>query len=206
MLFQVFTGDVPPPLLRLHGASFGATHAPLTENLSLEIPPGLTAITGDEGTGKTTLLRLLANDLPEQHQQNTVSPVDALWIAPHLPGHDRSTPRQIWQAIHARCPRWNATLQTQLLEALGLVEHQDKELFMLSTGSRRKVGLIGLLASGVTVTCIDQPYAALDLASVKVLREFLTDMGKHTHRAWVIADYEADHALPWRSQITLTTP
>jgi ABC-type multidrug transport system ATPase subunit len=58
---------------------------------------------------------------------------------------------------------------------------------------------VGLLASGMAVTCLDQPYAALDLASVRLMREFLEDMAEHPSRAWVVADYEADEALPWRS-------
>ena len=90
------------------------------------------------------------------------------------------------------------------LEALGLQEHLGKQMFMLSTGSRRKVALTGLLASGATITCLDQPYASLDMASIAVLREFLGDMGEHPTRAWLVADYEADPALPWRSILTLS--
>jgi hypothetical protein len=68
---------------------------------------------------------------------------------------------------------------------------------MLSTGSRRKIALVGLLASGATVTCLDQPFAALDERSSRVIREFLSDMADHTRRSWVVADYEADPRLPW---------
>ena len=45
--------------------------------------------------------------------------------------------------------------------------------------------------------------AALDLASISVLREFLQDMAEHTSRAWVVADYEADTELPWRSVVAM---
>ena len=95
-------------------------------------------------------------------------------------------------------------LCAQLSEALGLTENLGKCLFMLSTGSRRKVALVGLLASGVTVTCLDQPYVALDMASVRVLREFFNDMADHLTRAWMVADYEADGAVHWGSVITLS--
>ena len=74
---------------------------------------------------------------------------------------------------------------------------------MLSAGSRRKVALVGLLASGATLTCLDQPYAALDMASMRVVREFLQDMADHPSRAWVVADYEADPLLDWHSQVQL---
>ena len=74
---------------------------------------------------------------------------------------------------------------------------------MLSTGSRRKVAIAGLLACGATITCLDQPYAALDSASIQVIRDFLTDMADHQSRTWVVADYVADSRLAWAKVINL---
>jgi energy-coupling factor transporter ATP-binding protein EcfA2 len=74
---------------------------------------------------------------------------------------------------------------------------------MLSTGSRRKVALAGLLACGATLTCLDQPYAALDQASIRVIRAFLQDMADHASHSWVVADYEADPQLSWQRVISL---
>jgi ABC-type multidrug transport system ATPase subunit len=166
--------------------------APLLEWQGLRILPGLNAVTGDEGSGKTRLLQAL-----------TETTADALWLDLRLPAHDEHTPEEVWAALQARCPRWNSELHAELLDALQLQDHLGKRLFMLSAGSRRKVALVGLLASGAAVTCLDQPYAALDMASVRLLREFLADMAEHSTRAWVVADYEADPELPWASQINL---
>jgi ABC-type transport system involved in cytochrome c biogenesis ATPase subunit len=120
-----------------------------------------------------------------------------------LPAQDDNTAQQVWAALQARSPLWDAALHQQLLTALALPPHQDKKLYMLSTGSRRKVALAGLLACGATVTCLDQSYAALDRASIRVLQDFLQDMAEHPRRSWVVADYEADPALPWRRVIAL---
>jgi energy-coupling factor transporter ATP-binding protein EcfA2 len=94
-------------------------------------------------------------------------------------------------------------LHQDLVDALALPAHQDKQLFMLSTGSRRKVALAGLLACGATVTCLDQPYAALDQASIRVIRNFLQDMADHATRTWVVADYAADPQLSWSRVLAL---
>jgi ABC-type multidrug transport system ATPase subunit len=74
---------------------------------------------------------------------------------------------------------------------------------MLSTGSRRKLALVALLASGVTVTCLDQPFAALDAVSAGVLRDYLAEAAEHTTRTWVVAAYEADPRMRWRRLIVL---
>lgn len=164
-------------------------------------PPGLIAVTGGERSGKTSLLMRLGGNLPALPGQ--AAHADAQWLDLSLPGHDEATPLQVWADLRARSPRWNQALQQDLLQALGLAAHQDKKLFMLSTGSRRKVALVGLLACGATLTCLDQPYAALDLASINVLRSFLHDMAAHSSRSWLVADYEADPLLPWRRVIAL---
>jgi ABC-type multidrug transport system ATPase subunit len=155
------------------------------------LPPGLVAVTGDEGSGKTTLLR-------EIGQQP-----GALWLDLALPGREQLTPTQVWEALRGECAAWDERLQADLAEAFDLEEHLGKKLFMLSTGSRRKVALVGLLAGGATVTCLDQPFAALDKSSIAVLREFLADVADHPARTWVVADYVADAALPWREHIRL---
>jgi len=157
----------------------------------LPLPPGLVAVTGDEGVGKTHLLQGLANG------------PDALWLDLALPRQDDLTPHQVWDALRQRCPRWDSVLQEDLAQSLRLEPHLDKKLSMLSTGSRRKVALVGLLASGATVTCLDQPFAALDAASISVVREFLAEAADHASRTWVVADYEADPRLSWRRCIVL---
>ena len=174
----------------------GPAGGPLPATLHLDIPAGLSAITGGEGRGKTLLLRLLCGDAPGQV-------ADAFHLDLRLPDDDAHTPEQVWERMRAVCPRWNASLQASLSEALGLGAHRHKALYMLSTGSRRKVGLVATLASGATLTGLDQPYTALDMASVAVLQSFLADAAEQTDRAWLVADYEADATLPWASVIDL---
>ena len=152
--------------------------------------PGLIAVTGDEGTGKTRYLRQLGA-------------AGALWLDLALPGQDDQTPQEIWAAMQQRSPHWDAGLHQQLVEALLLAPHQHKQLYMLSAGSRRKVALAGLLACGALVTCLDQPYAALDGASIRAVNAVLVNGADHATRTWVVADYEAHPLLPWRQVIAL---
>ena len=155
------------------------------------LPAGLVAVTGGEQSGKTSTLRRLAESQGAQ------------WVDLSLPGLDDHTPRQWWATLQQSSPQWNSPLHADLVSALGLQDHAEKQLFMLSTGSRRKVAIAGLLACGAAITCLDQPYAALDAASVQVIREFLMDMAEHPSRTWVVADYEADKRLPWAQVIAL---
>jgi ABC-type multidrug transport system ATPase subunit len=177
------------------------TFVPSICALPSPLPPGLIAVTGGEGSGKTACLRRLCGELPALAGETP--PPDTLWLDLALPGQDALTPQQVWNAMQKRSQQWNAAMHAELVEALNLRSHVEKQLFMLSTGSRRKVALAALLASGATVTCLDQPYAALDQASIRVVRSFLQDMADHPNRSWVVADYEADDQLDWRCVIAL---
>ena len=54
------------PLLQARELSFGWPGQPLLHDLNVDILPGLTVVRGDEGCGKTTLLRLLAGEWTPQ--------------------------------------------------------------------------------------------------------------------------------------------
>lgn len=173
----------------------------LWQDLSLQLGPGLWAVCGDEGCGKTALLRVLAGDLALT--QGTRSGPWAAWQDLRLPEDDALRPDEVWQRLRTHHPSWDAELAQDLADALGLAPHRDKALFMLSTGTRRKVALVGLLASGAPVLALDQPYAALDRASVGVLREVLQEGAASPRHAVLVADHEPDPALPWRGVIRL---
>ena len=167
----------------------------LAEVDGLQIVAGLNAVMGDEGAGKTRFLRLLS-ELES----------DALWFDLRLSNHDDLTPLEFWHHLQSQCPSWNETLRSQLCAALDLNDHLHKQLFMLSTGSRRKVGLVALLVSGAKFVCLDQAFSALDQVSISVLVDFLNDMSQDTSRAWVLADYVADPRLDWVNLIELDGP
>ena len=158
-----------------------------------QIVAGLNAIVGDEGSGKTRFLRQLCDLNP-----------DAFWLDTRLPEHDQTTPEEFWAQIQMKHPCWSESLCNELCTALDLQDHLGKQLYMLSNGSRRKVALIALLASGAQFICLDQPFVALDQASIKVLFDFLNDMADDPSRTWLVADYEADPRLDWSAVINLS--
>lgn len=176
------------------------------QNLSFAWPSGVGWICGDEGRGKTTLLRLLAGDVHPAAGQVVTPAGGVFWVDLQDATHDDITVQACWDALRAHYPRWNQDLLQDLAEELGMTQHLDKRLSMLSAGSRRKVMVVAALASGATVTLLDQPFAALDLASVRVIHEFLQEAAEHTSRAWIVADYEAPTHLPLASVLNLDAP
>ena len=181
------------------------TYGPL-QHLSFSWPPGVSWVCGDEGKGKTTLLRLLAGDVQPTTGQVFTPEGGVFWVDLQDAVHDTTTVQACWDALRAHYPRWNQDLLQDLAEELDMTQHLDKRLNMLSAGSRRKVMVVAALASGATVTLLDQPFAALDLASVRIIHEFLHEAAEHSSRAWIVADYEAPTHLPVASVLNLDGP
>jgi len=200
-------------VLSVTGLVGGPSDLPLFRDFAMELPAGVSALLGDEGVGKTSLMRLLSGDLPTTAGQLQLSceavpltlprPSAVFWTDLRLPLHDSDTPMQCWAQLRASLPAWSDLTQNQLIEALQLAPHLDKRLNMLSTGSRRKVGLVAALSSGATVTLLDQPFVSLDQASIRNLQVFMAQLGLNPSRAWLIADYEKPAHLPLASVLQL---
>jgi ABC-type multidrug transport system ATPase subunit len=70
------------------------------------------------------------------------------------------------------------------------VPHIDKPMYMLSTGSKRKVWLAAALATLRPLTLLDEPTGGLDAASIRCLWRTLDKIARTSDRAVVIASGE----------------
>jgi ABC-type transport system involved in cytochrome c biogenesis ATPase subunit len=176
--------------LMARGLRFAHPGVVLFDGLDLDLRPGLNWLRGGDGRGKTTLLQLLAGRLAPQAGRVTLAPGgDVSLETPADPAHDATVTRDWLAARAAAAPAWHAGLATDLATAFGLDPHLDKPLHMLSTGSRRKAGLVAAVAGGWAVTLLDTPWAALDTRSGAVLGEVLADAAGDTRRAWLVAEH-----------------
>ena len=186
----------------------------LFTDLSFQIPPGVTLIQGDDGCGKTTLLRLLAGALPADtgtlyiHQlalqdQPAAYRQQVFWTEARSEAFDQLTPPEYFEMQTRRWPGFDKQQLTELIKGLDLEPHLRKQLFMLSTGSKRKVWLAAAFASDAAVTLLDEPFAALDAPSIRFVAQLLKDAAAQQDRACVIADYEAPVGVPLAGLIDL---
>lgn len=190
-------------LLRARDLGFAYPGHALFAGLSFDIAPGLTLLRGGDGRGKTTLLRLIAGEIAPTAGRIERDAASLFFEAPADPVHDAVVVRDWLAARQQRFDAWRAEIAAALIEDFGLAEHLDKPMFMLSTGSRRKVGLVAAAASRATLTLVDMPYAALDVPSGRRLTRLLADAAGQTTPAWVIADHELPAGLVGLNGLTI---
>ena len=197
---------MPNSILQVRGLRFAFPHRPLFSHFSAVISSGITYVVGGESCGKSTLLRLFAGDLTPQAGSMAICGINAtnnpaaykkqvFWVDPRTGTHDHISPNDYFDIQRKAYPEFDDALLLTLIEGLSLSDHVSKAMYMLSAGSKRKVWLAAAFASGALVTLIDEPFAALDKASINFLLERLERVAHNTNRAWVIADHEAPQHL-----------
>jgi ABC-type multidrug transport system ATPase subunit len=201
-------------LLQVRDLCFSHPGRALFSHWSADVPAGVSLVRGDDGTGKSTLLRLLAGQLPVDtgelsiqgqslHDAPAAYRAQVFFTEPRTEAFDALTPLQFFEAQRLRYPGFDTRALDWLVEGLALDEQMGKQLFMLSTGSKRKVFLAAAFASGAALTLLDMPFAALDKASIGCVMDELQKASTHTGRAWVMADYAAPAGLQLASVIDL---
>lgn len=200
--------------LQVDGLRFAHPGVPLFDGFSATVPVGVTMVLGGDGRGKTTLLRLLAGELPAQAGRLRAGGVDLAEdpgayrrrvFRPDMAStaFDQSTPVEVLASVRAQWPDFDEERLGGLVEGLSLADHMAKKMFMLSTGSKRKVWLAAAFAARAAVTLLDDPFASLDRPSIRFVLEQLREAAAHPARAIVFSAYEAPEGLALSAVIDL---
>ena len=139
-------------MLQVDHLCFGHPGQPaLFDGWSAALPAGLTLIEGDTGSGKTSLLRLLAGalrgtgEITLAGRRIDTDPAvwrrEVCWIDPRDPAWDALHPDELMAAQRVLHPEFDGSAWQRHLDAFDLQPHRAKAMFMLSTGTRRKVAL-----------------------------------------------------------------
>ncbi|MDP9898247.1 ABC transporter ATP-binding protein [Variovorax ginsengisoli] len=204
-----------PPLLDIHRLRVGYPHqTPIVDGWSTRIAAGVTWVHGDTGAGKSTLLRVLAGMQPADAGRLTVAGVDLardpaayrrhVFFGDHTDAAlDPVTGRACTARLREDDPAFDEAFWQELVEGFALAPQIDKPMYMLSTGSRRKVWLASALASGRALVLIDEPTGGLDAASRRCLWRALTHWAAKPSQAVIVGSGETLEGVPLAATVTL---
>ncbi len=131
----------------------------LLDNLDIEARCGeVTVVAGKSGSGKTTILKLLAGALkPSRGRVRIVKPVHYIPENPLLYLSEPTARDELGGSI-------------ELAKMFGLHDILDRPIGVLSSGERRRLALASALEKGARVILVDEPTVGLDYRNaVRVL-------------------------------------
>jgi iron(III) transport system ATP-binding protein len=192
---------------------FGATT--VLNGVELSVPVGsITAVLGASGTGKTTLLRLIAGF--EQLDEGTLKiggrvvddgsgtvPAQRRGIG-YVPQEGALFPHlTVAGNIGFGLPRGSGGRIRELLDLVGLTEIRNRYPHQLSGGQQQRVALARALAVNPAVVLLDEPFSALDASLRSELRQDVTAILAQTGTTTVLVTHDQDEALALADTVVL---
>jgi heme exporter protein A len=168
--------EVRRGLMRLTGSGLAVVRngRSVFSGLSFELAAGeLLAVTGANGVGKSTLLRIVAGLLAPSAGRVSLEPAtaDSLASELHYLGHldglkTTLTVRrnlEFWRAL------WAGKAVELALESVGLGNLADLPVGLLSAGQRRRLAIARVLIAERALWLLDEPATSLDAAGEQML-------------------------------------
>ena len=184
------------------------------ENFELEINGGsftdseIIVLLGENGTGKTTLIRILAGNL-EPDGETDAPKLNISYKPQKISPKFQGTVRQLIMArikdaaVH---PQFN----TDVLKPLQIENIMDQEVGNLSGGELQRVALTICLGKPADVYLIDEPSAYLDseqrLHAAKVIKRYIRNCKKTAfivEHDFIMATYLADRIIVFEGEASV---
>jgi ABC-type multidrug transport system ATPase subunit/sugar lactone lactonase YvrE len=190
------------PLWRINQVTVPGNRRPRLDDVSCEIPAGVTAVLGQSGAGKTTLLNLLVDfERPSRgavarmrtdnasHERRLPvfwsPPGHGLW--PHLTVEAHLTSLAIGANSQAECDRLLSVFE---LESLRRVYPGE-----LSQGERDRLSFCRALASGAEVLVLDEPLVHVQKQQSRKYWAFFQAWRRETNTSVIMATHDPELVL-----------
>jgi zinc/manganese transport system ATP-binding protein len=209
---------MPAPRVELEQATVRLGHRTLWSGLDLSVSDGeFLAVLGPNGTGKTTLLKVLLGLLPLSEgivRVNGKPPSRGnpdIGYIPQQQAFDRDLPIRGRDLVRfgADGHRWGIPLRRgvvnrrvdTVLESVGAAAYADAPVGLLSGGEQQRLRIAQALLGDPKVLLCDEPLLALDLASQRAVTNLIDDRRRNTGTPVLFVTHEINPVLPYVDRI-----
>ena len=209
---------MPAPRVELEQASVRLGQRTLWSGLDLSVSEGeFLAVLGPNGTGKTTLLKVLLGLLPLSAgvvRVNGKTPSRGnpdLGYVPQQQAFDRDLPIRGRDLVRFGVDghKWGIPLRRQAvnrrvdaaLQSVGAATYADAPVGLLSGGEQQRLRIAQALLGDPKVLLCDEPLLALDLASQGAVTHLIDDRRRTAGTPVIFVTHEINPVLPYVDRI-----
>jgi len=202
----------PAPLIELrhvtksYAGADGAAPVTVLDGISLEVRDGeMLALLGQSGSGKSTILRLMAGltppttgtvlshgELLENLNRRLAIVFQTFALYPWLTVRENVQVGLIRRRLDAASEDKEID---RALELIGLTGYENAYPKQLSGGMRQRVGFARALVAQPEVLCMDEPFSALDVLTAETLRTQVVDLWRDTRHAGLRSIFLVTHNI-----------
>ena len=188
-------------LLKLKEVIITQGNKKLLNTTDFTIHKGITTLTGDNGTGKTTLLHAISQlkkykgniyfkDTKVKKSKKLYRKIstclqDAFQqFISLMPREEISMQKDIWNHAHV----W----QERLLKEFDLEKELDKSLYYYSGGQRKLIQLMCLLSQKTELLLLDEPFTHLDERACSFIMDWIEENKRLVGQSFVIVSHRLE--------------
>ena len=188
-------------LLKLEDVIIFQGNKKLLNTTDFTIHKGITTLTGDNGTGKTTLLHAISQlkkykgsfyfkDSKVKKSRKLYKKIstclqDAFQqFISLMPREEISMQKDIWDHAHM----W----QNKLLKEFDLEKELDKSLYYYSGGQRKLIQLMCLLSQKTELLLLDEPFTHLDERACSFIMDWIEENKRLVGQSFIIVSHRLE--------------
>lgn len=176
------------------------------KDISVRVESGeIVALIGRSGSGKSTVLRVLAGLSPDHTGHRAVVGAPALaFQEPRLfPWRDVRT-NVVYGLTRSRVPRAQALAKAdRALADVGLTDRADAWPLTLSGGQAQRVSLARALVAEPELLLLDEPFGALDALTRLSMRALLLDLWREHRFGVLLVTHDVDEAVALADRVVV---
>ena len=188
-------------LLKLEDVIITQGNKKLLNTTNFKIHKGITTLTGDNGTGKTTLLHAISQ--LKKYKGNIYFKDSKVKKSRKLYRKISTCLQDAFQQFISLMPReeismqkdiWNHAnmWQERLLKEFDLEKELDKSLYYYSGGQRKLIQLMCLLSQKTDLLLLDEPFTHLDERACSFIMDWIEENKKLVGQSFIIVSHRLE--------------
>ena len=211
--FRIKSYKNPKPIISLENISLSFGKRKILDNVSFKINHGqILGMLGPNGVGKSTIFNLITGLIKPDYGEIKFNNINVI----NFPIYERTTKFKIGY-VPQYGGYFHDLTSLENLKAIAEIAIQDKKLIhhkidkliakfeldairdvkakFLSGGQKRKLVIALALLADPKVLLLDEPFAALDVLTIKMLQEIIVNLQAENDIAIIICDHQARDLL-----------